>query len=158
MQDINKKKSDYLIKESLEEYKHLIDAGKINGLSVSNYRVEKPWGYEIWLEINEYYTYKLICMTKGTRCSLQSHKYKYETNFVIEGEAEVLLENENGVLESKIFVAGTGWSTPIGKKHRVIAKTTYKSLEVSTTHLNDVIRYEDDNNRESGKIKKEHAV
>ena len=153
-----KKESKNLIKESLKEYKHLIDSKKPDILSVSNYKVEKPWGYEIWLEINEYYTYKLICMKKNTKCSLQSHEYKYETNFVIEGEAEVLLENENGELESKIFVAGTGWSTPIGKKHRVIAKTDYKSLEVSTTHLNDVIRYEDDSNRISGKIKEEHEI
>jgi len=153
-----KRGSKNLIKESLKEYKEKIYSKKPDKLSVSNYKVEKPWGYEIWLEINEYYTYKLICMKKNTKCSLQSHKYKYETNFVIDGEAEVLLENDKGELESKIFVAGTGWSTPIGKKHRVIAKTDYKSLEVSTTHLNDVIRYEDDNNRISGKIKEEHEI
>jgi len=29
-------------------------------------------------------------------------------------------------------------------------------MEVSTPHLDDVIRFEDDTNRESGKIKKEH--
>jgi len=153
---MNRKRSDLLIIESLKEYKSLIDSKKPDELSVSNYRVNKPWGYEIWLEINKYYTYKLICMTADSRCSLQSHKYKYETNFVIEGEAEVLLENDNGEMESKIYKAGSGWSTPIGKKHRVIAKTTYKSLEVSTTHLNDVIRYEDDSNRESGRITHEH--
>jgi len=151
-------KSDRLIIESLNEYKSLIDSKKPDNLSVSNYRVDKPWGYEIWLEINKYYTYKIICMKKDSKCSLQSHEYKYETNFIIEGEAEVLLENDRGELESKIFKAGTGWSTPIGKKHRVIAKTDYKALEVSTTHLNDVIRYEDDNNRISGKIKEEHEI
>ncbi len=44
----------------------------------------------------------------------------------------------------------------ISKKHRVIAKTTYTAVEVSTPHLDDVIRFKDDANRESGKIDDEH--
>ena len=152
------KKSLQLINESLKEYKELIDSKKPNKLSISNYKVIKPWGYELWLEINEFYTYKLIHMTKGNKCSLQSHEYKYETNYIIDGEAEVLLENDKGELESQLFTVGNGWSVPIGKKHRVIAKTDYTALEVSTTHLNDVIRYQDDNNRDSGKIDKEHEI
>lgn len=145
-----------LIEESLNEYKNIVDSKKPDPLSVSTYKVEKPWGYEIWLEVNEFYTYKLIHMAQGNKCSLQSHAYKYETNYVIEGEAEVLLENEEGILESKIYTVGMGWSVPLNKKHRVIAKTSYTALEVSTTHLNDVIRYQDDSNRTSGKIEHEH--
>lgn len=147
-----------LITEALNEYKHLIDSKKENVLSISKYKVIKPWGYEIWLELNEFYAFKLIHMKKGNKSSLQSHEYKIETNYVIEGEAEVLLENDNGELESKIFTVGTGWSIPINKKHRVIAKTDYTALEVSTPHLNDVIRYQDDSNRISGKIKEEHEL
>jgi quercetin dioxygenase-like cupin family protein len=97
-------------------------------------------------------------MTQGNRCSLQSHEHKYETNYVIEGTAEVLLENEDGVLESKTYTAGQGWSVPLNRKHRVIATTDYTALEVSTSHLNDVIRYQDDSNRTSGKIQTEHGV
>jgi len=155
---IENKRSNRMINESLKQYKIKIDSKKPNMLSISNYKVEKPWGYEIWLELNEYYAYKLIYMRQGNKSSLQSHKYKYETNYVIKGEAEVLLENEDGKMISSIFTVGTGWSVPIGRKHRVIAKTDYTALEVSTPHLNDVIRYEDDNNRESGKIKEEHEI
>lgn len=148
---------DKFIKEALLEYKEKIDNKKQSVLSVSDYKVEKPWGYEIWLELNEFYAYKLIHMNKDNRSSLQSHDYKYETNYVIEGEAEVLLEKDNGEIESKIFKAGSGWSVPVGKKHRVIAKTDYTALEVSTPHLNDVIRYQDDTGRFSGKINSEHV-
>ena len=148
---------DPFIKESLEEYKDLIDNAKPDTLSVSNYRVEKPWGYELWLELNEFYAYKVIHMNKGNKSSLQSHDHKIEANYVIEGEAEVLLENDKGVLESRIFKAGSGWTVPLNRKHRVIAKTDYTALEVSTPHLNDVVRFEDDTNRESGKIDSEHA-
>jgi mannose-6-phosphate isomerase-like protein (cupin superfamily) len=153
-----KNKSKILINESLLEYKEKIDNCKMSELSISTYRVEKPWGYEQWLELNEFYIYKLIHMKMGNQSSLQSHDFKYETNYVIKGEAEVLLENENGELISKIFKVGSGWSVPIGRKHRVIAKTDYTALEVSTPHLNDVIRYQDDSNRVSGKINHEHGI
>ncbi len=148
---------DQFIKEALEEYKAPIDAAKPDNLSVSEYRVEKPWGHELWLELNEFYAYKLIHMKKGNRCSLQSHDYKIEANYVIEGEAEVLLENDKGEMESKIYTKGMGWTVPLNRKHRVIARESYTALEVSTPHLNDVVRYEDDTNRESGKIDSEHA-
>ena len=148
---------DPFIKEALEDYKEVIDNAKPDPLSVSNYRVEKPWGYELWLELNEFYAYKVIHMNKGNKSSLQSHDHKIEANYVIEGEAEVLLENDKGVLESRVFKAGSGWTVPLNRKHRVIAKTDYTALEVSTPHLNDVVRYEDDTNRESGKIDGEHV-
>ena len=148
---------DKFIRESLEEYKEPINNAKPDVLSVSEYRVEKPWGHELWLELNEFYAYKVIHMNKGNKSSLQSHDHKIEANYVIEGEAEVLLENDKGVLESRIFKAGSGWTVPLNRKHRVIAKTDYTALEVSTPHLNDVVRFEDDTNRESGKIDSEHA-
>lgn len=151
-----KKTSNEIIQESLKEYKNNIDSQKDTKLSISKYKVNKPWGYEQWLELNEFYVYKLIFMKEGNQSSLQSHEFKYETNFVIDGVAEVLLENEDGNMISQIFSKGDGWSVPIGKKHRVIAKTDYMALEVSTPHLNDVIRYQDDNNRVSGKIENEH--
>lgn len=149
--------TDKFIKEALEEYKKPIDNAKPDNLSVSTYRVEKPWGYELWLELNEFYAFKLIHMEKGNRCSLQSHDYKIEANYVIEGEAEVLLENDKGEMESKIYKVGSGWTVPLGRKHRVIAKESYTALEVSTPHLNDVVRYQDDTNRQSGKIESEHG-
>jgi mannose-6-phosphate isomerase-like protein (cupin superfamily) len=152
------KASKKQIKESLKEYKRVIDDRKHNELSISDYKVEKPWGYEVWLELNKFYAYKLISMKQGFKSSLQSHEFKYETNYIIEGNAEVLLENDKGEMVSQLFFAGEGWTVPIGRKHRVIARTDYKALEVSTPHLNDVIRYEDDNNRESGKIKGEHGI
>ena len=37
------------------------------------------------------------------------------------------------------------------------AKTDYTAMEVSTPHLDDVIRFEDDMKRKSGKIKEEHS-
>ena len=148
---------DGFIKKALEDYKDKIDDKKNNELSLSAYKVDKPWGYELWLELNEFYAYKLIHMKKGNRSSLQWHDKKVEANYVIDGEAKVLLEDEEGVLQQQIFKAGTGWVVPVKRKHRVIALTDYTALEVSTPHLDDVVRFQDDSDRPSGKIKKEHS-
>jgi|TARA_Y100000310_G_scaffold192046_1_gene191999 mannose-6-phosphate isomerase-like protein (cupin superfamily) len=153
-------KYDYIddtwVREALEEYKDKIDKNKSHRLDISSYRVEKPWGYELWLELNEHYAYKLIHMNAGYKSSLQWHEKKVETNYVIEGEAEVLLQNEDGEVESRVYKVGEGWCVPLRTKHRVIAKTDYTALECSTAHLNDCIRFEDDSDRGSGKIESEH--
>ena len=75
-------------------------------------------------------------MNAGYQSSLQWHEKKVETNYVIEGEAEVLLQNEDGTMESRTYKAGEGWCVPLKTKHRVIATTDYTALECSTAHLN----------------------
>ena len=148
--------ADTFIKKALEDYKDKIDEKKDSELGLSQYKVEKPWGHELWLELNESYAFKLIHMKEGNKSSLQSHERKIEANYVIEGTAQVLLEDKNGIMESQIFKAGSGWSVPVRRKHRVIAITDYTALEVSTPHLDDVTRFEDDTSRVSGKIVGEH--
>ena len=51
---------------ALEEYKDKIDENKSHRLDISSYRVEKPWGYELWLELNEHYAYKSVSYTHLT--------------------------------------------------------------------------------------------
>ena len=147
---------DTQIREALEEYKEKIDNNKPDELSLSEYRVNKPWGYELWLEMNEFFALKLIHFKKGNRCSLQLHEKKIESVYVIDGEAEVFLENDEGVLESKIYGPGTGWSVPVNKKHRVFARTDFTIIEAQSPHLNDIIRFQDDTNRQSGTVAEEH--
>ena len=67
-----------------------------------------------------------------------------------------ITRNEDGEVESRVYKVGEGWCVPLRTKHRVIAKTDYTALECSTAHLNDCIRFEDDSDRSSGVIKKEH--
>ncbi len=147
---------DAWVREALIEYKDKIDGNKQHKLDISSYRVDKPWGHEIWLELNQHYAYKLIHMKAGNKSSLQWHEKKIETNYVIEGKAEVILENEDGSMDSRIYQKGEGWCVPLKTKHRVIAISDYTALECSTAHLNDCIRFEDDSGRGSGKIESEH--
>lgn len=118
--------------------------------------INKPWGKEIWLELNDKYCYKRICINAGHRTSFQYHKDKLETNYIISGEAEVLLENAQGAIEVKKMKADDFFTVKPPKKHRVIAVTDLVLQEVSTPEVDDVIRIEDDALRPNGKIDSEH--
>lgn len=117
--------------------------------------VYKPWGKEEWLEQNECYCYKRIYINAGYRTSLQYHNEKIETNYIISGKAEVWLENNNGIVEKKEMQTNDFFTVQQKRKHRIIAKSDLILQEVSTPQVDDVIRIEDDNNRENGKIEKE---
>jgi choline kinase/mannose-6-phosphate isomerase-like protein (cupin superfamily) len=118
--------------------------------------VYKPWGKEVWLELNEKYCYKRIYINAGTKTSYQYHEKKLETNFIIEGTAEVWLEDDAGVVKKSIMNAGEFFTVQPPKKHRVVAITDIILQEVSTPEVNDVIRISDDSSRGDGKIEHEH--
>lgn len=151
------------VSEALKEYKEVVDKAKQNPYSLSEYTVTKPWGEERWVELNDTYAMKVIQMKAGERSSLQSHNYKVETNIVIEGRAIVEIfpegKTEDGTFNHGIVLnitEGEGWSVPAGIVHRVKAVTDYKAIEVSSPHLLDVIRHEDDTGRKDGKVDGEH--
>lgn len=118
--------------------------------------VKKPWGKEVWLELNESYCYKRIYINAGYKTSFQYHKKKRETNYIISGEAEVWLENDKGFIEKFKYTEGDFFNVMPPKKHRVIAVTDIILQEVSTPEVDDVMRIEDDFKRPDGKIESEH--
>jgi len=120
--------------------------------------VTKPWGKEEWLELNDRYCYKRIYINAGYKTSYQYHNLKRETNYIISGEAEVWLENDEGVVEKKIMKAGDYFNVTPPKKHRVIALTDIILQEVSTPEVDDVIRINDEFARGDGKIEGEHQT
>ena len=119
--------------------------------------IMKPWGKEIWLELNDKYCYKRIHINAGFKTSYQMHNYKLETNFIIDGKAEVWLENDDGVVEKFIMNGGDFFTVLPPRKHRVIAITDIILQEVSTPEVDDVIRINDEFNRSNGKIDEEHC-
>jgi choline kinase/mannose-6-phosphate isomerase-like protein (cupin superfamily) len=120
--------------------------------------VIKPWGKEEWLELNDRYCYKRIYINAGYKTSFQYHNLKRETNYIISGEAEIWLENDNGVVEKKLMKAGEYFNVTPPKKHRVIALTDIILQEVSTPEVDDVIRIDDEFHRANGKIEGEHQT
>ena len=102
-------------------------------------RIEKPWGYEEWLEVNDRYVVKRLFMRRGHQCSLQYHERKKETVVVLDGTLTVLLDGE--VLTIKPFDMIT---IPPGQRHRMRAdELDCLYLEASTPELDDVVRIED---------------
>ncbi|MBT3940954.1 hypothetical protein HOD83_02500 [Candidatus Woesearchaeota archaeon] len=129
-------------------------------------KIDKPWGWERWLELwhdpelRRGYCMKHLFIKKGTRTSLQRHKLKIETNFLIQGKVEAYLENEAGEMEMRIMEAGNPtcdtWTIPTDKTHRIYALTDIYLVEASTHDVDDVTRMADDSGRGSGKIDSEH--
>lgn len=63
--------------------------------------VTKGWGYEIWIENNEFYCGKHLHVLPYKKCSVHYHKDKLETFYVINGELELTYSNniKNLILE-----------------------------------------------------------
>ncbi len=104
--------------------------------------VSKPWGREVWLELNDKYCYKRIYLNKGYRTSLQYHNQKLETNYIVSGDAIVELGGETSEM-----TAGDFFTVQPGVIHRITAVTDIVLQEVSTPEVDDVVRVEDDHDR-----------
>jgi mannose-6-phosphate isomerase len=112
-------------------------------------RVEKPWGYElIWAKTKDYVG-KILHINKGHQLSLQYHNVKEETIFISKGIMDFVYENEAGELEHIILNEGDAHHIPVGKKHRMIAVEDCDVCEVSTPHLDDIVRLQDSYGRTS---------
>ena len=81
--------------------------------------IDKPWGREEWLVLNEKYCLKRLYVNEGKKLSLQYHEVKKETMFLESGVCDLLLNGE----------------------------TILMILEVSTPEVEDVVRIEDDYGR-----------
>ena len=107
-------------------------------------KVEKPWGYElIWALTNEYCG-KLLFVKAGAALSLQFHNVKDESWLVQSGRARLELgEVGQKALNEEVIGAGAAFHYRPGTVHRVTAIEDTTILEVSTPHLDDVVRLED---------------
>ena len=110
-------------------------------------KVEKPWGEELWIAHNELYALKIIRVNQGTRSSLQYHNQKHETIYIDQGIVKATLEDEDGQLVEQVLTAGAVIENKPGRKHRIEALEDARLIEVSTPHLDDVVRVEDDYRR-----------
>ena len=111
-------------------------------------RVEKPWGWElVWAEA-EAYVGKLLFVRAGQSLSLQYHEVKDESWLVHEGRATLELGQVGGPLEEIEIAAGDAFRYRPGTVHRVTAIEDLLIVEVSTPHLDDVVRLEDRYGRE----------
>ena len=107
-------------------------------------RVEKPWGWELIWAHAEQYVGKVLFVRAGHSLSLQFHREKDESWYVESGRAEIELgEPGAAVLNQEVVASGACFRYRPGTVHRVTALEDTTILEVSTPHLEDVVRLED---------------
>ena len=112
-------------------------------------RVEKPWGWELIWALTDAYAGKILFVAAGESLSLQFHNEKDESWYVLEGRAHGELSRAGeGILEEEVVLPGAAFHFPPGTVHRVTALEDTRILEVSTPHLDDVVRLEDNYGRE----------
>ena len=107
-------------------------------------RVDKPWGGELIWAHTDAYVGKVLFVKAGHSLSLQFHREKDESWYVESGRARLELGAVgDAVLKTEVIAAGASFHFPPGTVHRVTALEDTTILEVSTPHLDDVVRLED---------------
>jgi mannose-6-phosphate isomerase len=129
-----------------------VDSPNLGGLDAWAFeprKVEKPWGYElIWAEA-DHYVGKVLFVKAGESLSQQFHRVKDESWLVQEGRAKLELGSAGDpVLKEEVIGAGATFRFRPGTVHRVTALEDTTIVEVSTNHLDDVVRLEDRYGRE----------
>lgn len=141
-------------------------------------QVKKHWGSELWIADGKEtpYALKRIFFKSGNRTSLQVHKFKHETNYVLSGTGNLYISKESfnvdrflseGMDSEELFkyestlqlvdlYKGVVFHVKPGYVHRVVALSDLEFIEASTCELDDVIRLQDDFGRNHGTILSEH--
>ncbi len=110
--------------------------------------IEKPWGKEEVIEINDKYMMKKLTMLKGHRCSLQIHNHKKETIYVLSGQLKIISGPDQDNLTGKIYSDGESITISPGVVHRMEGVEDSIYLEASTPEMDDVVRLVDDYERD----------
>lgn len=110
--------------------------------------IEKPWGREEVIEINDKYMVKKLTMFAGHRCSLQFHNIKKETIYVLSGVLKIIQGPSQDELEEKLYRSGDTITIAPGLIHRMEGVEDCVYLEASTPEMDDVVRLADDYQRE----------
>lgn len=108
----------------------------------------KPWGREIWFAWNKHYAGKILEIKKGQRLSLQLHKIKTETQYLLSGRVLLTFGSDLNNLQEKILTPGMVFHVKPKTLHRLQGLTRNSQIfEVSTPELNDVCKLADDYGR-----------
>jgi len=110
--------------------------------------IEKPWGKEEILEINDRYMLKRLTMFKGHRCSLQFHNMKRETIYVLMGHLKIFYGSSKDDLVMRLCGPDEQITIKPGLIHRMEAEEDCVYLEASTPETEDVVRLSDDYQRD----------
>ena len=111
-------------------------------------RIEKRWGFELWMANNEENNYcgKILCILAGQSTSMHYHLEKHETFYVLDGILKLeLLNTGDGKMETLTLKEGETYEIDRGQPHRLSAytpewmqpKENTRIIETSTFHKDE---------------------
>ena len=107
-------------------------------------RIEKPWGHELIWALSDDYCGKVLFVRAGESLSLQYHEHKDESWLIQSGLARIELGSvDEAALAEETVGPGAAFRYRPGTVHRITAVEDTTIVEVSTPHLDDVVRLED---------------
>lgn len=107
------------------------------------HRVEKPWGEEIWWAQTSRYAGKILVVNAGHQLSLQLHRQKDETSYLLSGRLRLIEGKSEDELQEREIGPGRSWRIEPGIVHSIEALENSIVIEVSTPELDDVVRLRD---------------
>jgi mannose-6-phosphate isomerase len=137
------------VRDDIDSPIHSPNIGGLDRWAFDVRRIEKPWGHELIWALSDSYCGKVLFVKAGAALSLQFHRQKDESWLVQSGKAKLELGDVGeAVLHEEVIVGGQAFRYRPGTVHRVTALEDTTILEVSTPHLDDVVRLEDRYGRE----------
>ena len=101
-------------------------------------KVDKRWGYELWLANNEDHDYcgKILHINEGGRSSMHFHLNKHETFYVLKGKLRIdLIDTISGDKFAREVCEGESFEVPQGQPHQLFAyNESVEFVEISTFH------------------------
>ena len=132
-------------RERAQEVKKAVDLLKAKDIPQAEIypKDHRPWGWFESLVLGKSFQVKRICVKPGAALSLQSHSHRSEHWIVVEGTAQVTIDED-----VKLVTEGQSVYVPLGAVHRMKnpGKQSLVLIEVQIgTYLgeDDIIRYED---------------
>jgi mannose-6-phosphate isomerase-like protein (cupin superfamily) len=110
-------------------------------------KVNRAWGFEIWIINSEKYCGKVLYIKKGMKTSLQYHLEKTETMWLEAGRVNIrLLDPETAEEYVEELVPGESIHLKPGQVHQIVALEDSFIHEFSTQHFEfDTYRVEPNN-------------
>jgi mannose-6-phosphate isomerase len=105
--------------------------------------VEKPWGHEVWWAQTPEYAAKILVVRAGHALSLQLHREKDESSYLFSGRLQLTSGATEDQLEERILEPGQSWRIEPDTIHSIEALEDSVIFEVSTPHLDDIVRLGD---------------
>lgn len=103
-------------------------------------RVDKSWGYELWLANNIQHNYcgKILHVNAGNRFSMHFHAEKHETFHILSGQCTLkLIDTKTSTVTELTLVEGDCYEIDLLVPHQIEAITDCDIIESSNFHRDE---------------------